>query len=111
MCINPYNPNSVISDRQFRSRSFYKRYAKDLNIEWEKNWSKGDKIYWENIPNDIEEKIRDYSKEMYKNAEKIEVPPKGKYAFVLGKNKRETKYLRKKFLELNKIYDFPKVEK
>ena len=108
MCINPYNKNSVISDRQFRSRSFYKRYAKDLGIEWESNWSKGDKIYWENIPNDIEAKLREYSKEMFNKAEKIEVKSKGKYAFVLGRDKRETKQLRKKFLELNKVYDYPK---
>jgi len=108
MCINPYNASSVISDRQFRSRSFYKRYAKDLNIEWRNDWNNGDKIYWEKMPNGIEKKLKDYSKEMYKNAEKIEVNPKGKYAFVLGRNKKETKQLRKKFLELNKIYDYPK---
>jgi hypothetical protein len=40
--------------------------------------------------------------------EKIKVKPKGKYAFVLGRDKRETKQLRKKFLELNKIYEYPK---
>jgi hypothetical protein len=107
MCINPYKPNSVISDRQFRSRSFYKLYAKDLNIQWQDNWSRGDKIYWENIPDNIEEKLRGYSKEMYIKAEKIEVQPKGKYAFVLGRDKKETKYLRRKFLELNKIIDYP----
>ena len=110
MCINPYNPNSVISDRQFRSRSFYKRYAKDLGIEWQDGWNKGDKIYWNKIPDEIEKKLRNYSKEMYRNAEKIEVKPKGKYAFVLGKDKRETKQLRKKFLELNKILNNEKRE-
>lgn len=108
MCINPYNPNSVISDRQFRSRSFYKRYAKDLGIEWGNDWSKGDKIFWERIPNEVEKQLRDYSKEIFKHAEKIEVKPKGKYAFVLGRDKRETKYLRKIFLKLNKIYGYPK---
>ena len=107
MCINPYNQNSVISDRQFRSRSFYKRYAKDLGIEWKSNWNKGDKIFWENIPDEIEKQLRDYSKEMFSKAEKVEVKPKGKYAFVLGKDKRETKYLKKKFLSLNKTYEYP----
>lgn len=108
MCINPYNQNSVISDRQFRSRSFYKRYAKDLGIEWESDWNKGDKIFWENIPDEIEKQLRDYSKKMFSKAEKVEVKPKGKYAFVLGRDKRETKYLKKKFLTLNKIYEYPK---
>lgn len=32
-CVNPYNPKSLITDRAFRARSFYKHYAKDLGIE------------------------------------------------------------------------------
>ena len=107
-CINPYNPNSIISDRAFRARSFYKRYAKDLGIEWQKNWSNDQSVLWENIPNDIEQKLREYSREMYKKAEKITFPSKHKYAFVLGKNKSETKYLRKIFEDSNKIYPYPK---
>ena len=107
-CVNPYNPKSLITDRAFRARSFYKHYAKDLGIEWQKNWNNDQKILWENIPNDIEKRLRDYSKEMYKNAEKIEFPSKHKYAFVLGRNKTETKELRRTFLKLNKTYPYPK---
>ena len=107
-CINPYNSEKIVTDRAFRARSFYKRYAKDLGIEWQKNWNNDQKILWENIPDDIEKQLRDYSKEMYKNAEKIEFPSKHKYAFVLGKNKSETKYLRKMFEDKNKTYDYPK---
>ena len=107
-CVNPYNPKSLITDRAFRARSFYKHYAKDLGIEWQKNWNNDQKILWENIPNDVEKRLRDYSKEMYKNVEKIEFPSKHKYAFVLGKNKTETKELRKTFLKLNKTYPYPK---
>ena len=107
-CVNPYNPKSLITDRAFRARSFYKRYAKDLGIEWQKNWNNDQKILWDNIPDDIEKRLREYSKEMYKKAEKIEFPPKHKYAFVLGRNKAETKALRKKFLKLNKTYPYPK---
>lgn len=107
-CINPYNPNKIVTDRAFRARSFYKRYAKDLGIEWHKDWNNDQKILWENIPDEIEQKLRDYSKEMYDKSEKISFPSKHKYAFVLGKDKRETKFLRKKFLELNKVYEYPK---
>ena len=107
-CINPYNPSKVISDRAFRARSFYKRYAKDMGIEWQKNWSNDQSVLWENIPNDIEERLREKSREMYANAEKVKFPSKHKYAFILGRDKRETKYLRKKFLEMNKVYDYPK---
>ena len=107
-CVNPYNPQKIITDRAFRARSFYKRYAKDLGIEWQKNWNTDQCMLWENIPDDVEEKLRAYSKEMYAKAEKVEFPSKHKYAFVLGKDKRETKQLRKKFLELNKVYEYPK---
>ena len=43
-----------------------------------------------------------------KNTEKIEFPSKHKYAFVLGRNKTETKELRRIFLKLNKTYPYPK---
>lgn len=107
-CINPYNPNVIITDRAFRARSMYKRYAKDLGIKWEKNWNNDQSMLWDNIPKDIEEKLRVYSKEMFNKAEKIYFPKKHKYAFVLGKDKRETRELRKKFLEKNKVYEYPK---
>lgn len=107
-CINPYNKEKIVTDRAFRARSFYKRYAKDLHIEWQKDWNNDQKILWENIPDDIEKRLRDYSKKMYEESEKIEFPSKHKYAFVLGKDKRETKALRKLFLENNKTYPYPK---
>lgn len=107
-CINPYNPNVMISDRAFRARSMYKRYAKDLGIEWQKNWNNDQSVLWNNIPNDVEKALRDYSKKMFNESEKIYFPSKHKYAFLLGRNKKETKSLRKKFLELNKTYEYPK---
>lgn len=107
-CVNPYNPNVMISDRAFRARSMYKRYAKDLGIEWKKNWNNDQSVLWENIPDDVEKRLRDYSKEMFNKAEKIYFPSKHKYAFLLGRDKRETKALRRRFLELNKTYEYPK---
>ena len=65
-------------------------------------------MIWDNVPDEIEKQLRDYSKEMYKKSEKITFPSKHKYAFVLGKDKKETKALRKKFESLNKIYPYPK---
>ena len=96
-CVNPYNPDAIISDRAFRARSMYKRYAQDLGITWQKNWNNDQSMLWDNVPDDIEKQLRDYSKEMYAKAEKIEFPSKHKYAFVLGRDKRETKILRNKF--------------
>lgn len=108
MCINPYDPTKIINDRRFRARSFYKKYAQELGIEWGSNWNDDTKMLWENIPDDIEKQLRDYSKKKYQEAEKIYVKPKWKWAFVLGRNRLETKELRKKFLELNKVYPYPK---
>ena len=105
--INPYN-GKLVSDRVFRARSFYKRYAKDLGIKWESNWSDDQKMLWENIPDTVEELLREKSKEMQKNAKYYTFPSKHKYIYVLGKNNSETKYLRKKFESMNKIYDYPK---
>lgn len=107
-CINPYNPEKIITDRTFRACGFYKRYAKDLGIDWQKNWSSNRCMLWDNVPDDIEKKLRDYSKEMYAKSTKISFPNKHKYAIVLGKDKRETKLLRKEFQENNKIYPYPK---
>ena len=75
-CVNPYNPEKIMTDRAFRSKSFYKRYAKDLGIEWQKNWSNSRRMLWENIPDDIEKELRDYSKKMFAESEKIYFPSK-----------------------------------
>lgn len=107
-CVNPYNPSKIVTDRAFRARSFYKRYCKDLGIEIGKDWFGDQTVHWENIPDDIEEKLRQYSRDMYKNAKKIEFPPKHKYAFVLGRDKRETRKLREEFLRRNKTFPYPK---
>lgn len=107
-CVNPYNPNKIMTDRAFRSKSFYKRYAKDLGIEWQKNWSNKQRMLWENISDYIEKELREYSKKMFAESEKIYFPSKYKYAFILGKDKRETKQLRNEFLNKNKIYEYPK---
>lgn len=105
-CINPFNPNVIITDRAFRARSFYKKISKMLGIEWQKNWNTDQSILWENIPDDIEQKLRNKSKELFQNSTKISFPPKLKWVYILGKNKKETRELRKKFEEMNKIADY-----
>lgn len=107
-CVNPYNPSALISDRAFRARSMYKRYAKDLGIKWQPNWNNDQKMLWENIPADVEKQLRDYSKKMYENSQKVYFPNKHKYAYVLGRDKKETRELRKMFESLNKVYEYPK---
>lgn len=105
--INPYT-GKIVSDRFFRVRSAYKKYAKDLGIEWGKNWNNDQKMLWENVPDDIEQKLREYSKEIQKKSTKIEMPSKHKYAIVLGKDKKETETLKEIFESRNKTYSYPK---
>lgn len=105
--INPYT-GKIVSDRFFRQRTAYKKYAKELNIEWDKKWEKTTGMNWDNIPDEIEIKLRQFSKEKQNSSKKIEYPSKHKYAFVLGNSKIETKRLRKLFEEKNKIYPYPK---
>ncbi len=107
-CISPYNPNALITDRAFRARSMYKKYAKDLGIDWQPNWCNNSIMLWENVPDDIEKQLREYSKIMYQKSEKIAFPNKHKYAFVLGKDKKETRELRALFESLNKTFPYPK---
>lgn len=105
--VSPYS-GKIVSDRTFRSRSYYKRYASDLGIDWQSNWSKGDKVIFSNIPDEIEKRLREYSRKMLEYSEKVDIPPKHKYVYVLGSSKIETRRLRKQFEEHNKTYPYPK---
>lgn len=98
-----------VSDRYFRSRSVYKKLSKNNNIEWDSTWQKGDKVFFDRMPIDIANKIKILSKEYQNSCEKRKLDFKHKYAYVLGINKRETKYLRDVFEKRNKIYPYPKL--
>ena len=90
--INPYT-GKVVSDRFFRQKSAYKRYCRELGIQW---------------TGKITEQLREYAKQKMRNSEVVDYPKKHKYAYILGRDKRETKYLRKQFLGRNKTYEYPK---
>lgn len=105
--VNPYT-GKVVSDRFFRQKTAYKKYAVELGIEWEKEWTGKSGVNWELVPDEIEKQLRDYSKKKQSESKSIEYPNKHKYAYVLGRSKLETKRLRK-MLESNvKIYPYPK---
>ena len=105
--INPYT-GKIVSDRFFRQKTAYKKFAEELGIQWDKNWISKNGMIWDNVPDDIEKILREYSKNKQLSSTKIEYPNKHKYAYVLGKNKKETKELRKIFEERNKIFPYPK---
>lgn len=95
-----------VSDRSFRTRSAYKRYAKHLGINWDDSWNTGDKVHWEIIPDYIEDMLRKESKRMLSKVDCRDIKPKHKYVYILGKDKRETKKL-KNMLKV-KTYHYPK---
>lgn len=104
---NPYT-GKYVSDRYFRQKSAYKKYAADLGIQWGKDWNHKTGMSWDNMPDDIEKILRDYSKKMQSEADVIYFPKKHKYAYVLGTSKKETKHLKQVFKERNNICEYPK---
>jgi hypothetical protein len=108
MYADPNTPNKWFSDRSFRSRSAYKRYAKYLGIKWDSSWQNRDRILWENMPKDIEISLRQQEKVYRQSCLKKKQPAKGKYVYILGKDKRETKNLRSIFVGLNDIKEYEK---
>ncbi len=90
-----------VSDRYFRSRSFYKRVATSLDVKWDMSWQNGDSIIWERVPDDIEANIRRAAKMLLDSAPSKKQPRKHKYAYILGADSRETKILRKQFEDIN----------
>jgi hypothetical protein len=105
--ISPYS-KKIVSDRYFRQKTVYRKMAKDMGIEWGKDWNHKTGMNWHNLPEGLEEKLRAYSKKIIKEAEKFQMPAKHKYAYVLGRDKRETKHLRKIYEERNKVLPYPK---
>tara|TARA_R110002051_G_scaffold325223_1_gene426419 strand:+ start:63 stop:977 length:915 start_codon:yes stop_codon:yes gene_type:complete len=97
----------------FSDRSQIIRYAKKLKIEWNKSWYKyvGSKknyrkINWIEIPEDITKELKDEQRKHKNLCLKRKSPSKHKYAYILGKNKKETKELKNLFS--GKICDYPK---
>lgn len=109
MYSNPLSEKRTwFSDRSFRSRSAYKRYAKALKITWDATWQRKNTILWANIPADVQDKLKGVAKEVEKNCVVRIVPRKHKYCYILGRSKKETKELMKAFRDKNpKIVDLP----
>jgi len=91
------------SDRDFRKKSKYVVYAKNIGIEKE-DWKKYMKKYspnWEIIPEDIKTKIKEEEKKYRERCVCREMKPKHKYIYILGRSKKETKELKKLFDKRN----------
>ena len=56
---------------------------------------------WENMPEGLEERLREEGRRKLAECEVMEVPPKHKYVKIQGKDKRETRDLLREFYERN----------
>jgi hypothetical protein len=108
-CIEPAR-DKWVSSRSFRSRSMYKRLARANDIEWNPAWQDGDRVLFECMPEDIAIRLKQLSKDFQKSCAKKKNESKRKYAYVAGKDRRETKKLRSLFLQLNQTYPYPHKE-
>jgi len=98
------------SDRDFRKKSKYKKYAENIGIDkvqW-KQWMKKYSPNWDIIPAEIRIEIKKEEKKYREGCDSRLVPSKHKYCYILGRTKSETKQLHNLFKELNpKLYNLP----
>jgi hypothetical protein len=95
-------------DSGFSDRSQIVRYAKKLNIEWQKEWYKmvGSKknfrkVNWKTIPLDIASQLKNERTAHKNRCSKRPSSTKHKYCYILGLTKSETKKLKKLFVDNN----------
>ena len=100
--LDPKNPDKGwFSDREFRKKSKYARYAQEIGISkdvW-KGWMKKYSPDWDIIPAKVKTAIKERESAFRNSCEKRPVPSKHKYVYILGRTKRETRELMKKFEE------------
>jgi hypothetical protein len=95
---DPLNPGrGWFSDRLFRKHSQIRKYARELRIPWNREWSSSDKTYWDKIPVDVRNKLKHRAKAHQARCHVRPLPPKHKYAYILGPTKVETKKLKALF--------------
>lgn len=96
-----YPEKGWFSDREFRKKSKYFRYAAELGIDkdtW-RSWMKKYSPNWDVIPPDVKLNIKERESQYRQSCQCRAVPAKHKYVYILGASKRETKALLKKFEE------------
>ena len=98
--------NRWVSDRYFRSRSVYKRLAKEDGIEWLDEWQNGDIVFFNKMPIEIAQRIKQLSKDYQLSCDRRPSPPKRKYCYVAGIDNRERKKLLALFNQLNQTYPY-----
>jgi len=102
--LDPNHPEKGwFSDREFRKKSKYYRYAAELGIDKEtwRGWMKKYSPNWDEIPPSVKADIKEREKQYREACRSREVPAKHKYVYILGKSKKETKIYRNLFEQHN----------
>ena len=97
----------IVSARDFTKTSAMKRWARALNIQWNPAWCKPNgfqdiKAY----PPEIRKTLTDYAHAEAAKCPIVKQPAKGKYALVVGRDKKEQRELNK--VILFKTFPYPK---
>lgn len=107
MLQHPYFPR-LFTAHSLKRTSMFIKWCRENNIILEKIWFKENGFKnIETIPKEVKNSWYDWCKKIVSESEKITIEKKLKFALVLGKNKRETKLLRK----LKKYKPLPYPEK
>ena len=95
------------SSQVLRRTSTLRWWAREYNIQLDKSWFKENGFKnLEAIPEDIKQQWRDWQKEIIAESICEKQDKKGKYVYVLGKTKKEQRYLNN--LKNYKTYPYPK---
>lgn len=82
----------LVTNRYFRKTSTFRKYAKQLGINWKKEWTKENKyMNKEAIPGGIFDLLNKMGKKHQESCAQTVELPKGKYVLILGKNKTDKK--------------------
>lgn len=104
MYLDPNNSaKGWFSDREFRKQSKYRIYAANIGIagnEFDKYLGKWTPK-WDYMPDGMKKAIKDEEEKYRRSCLVRETKPKHKYAYILGKDKKETKELKKIFFANN----------
>lgn len=96
-----------VSSRYFTITYSMKRWARELGIEYKSEWLKPNGFQdITKYPPEIRKKLTDHAKSKMKGLKIVKEPGKGKYALILGKDKRDARRL--KSLVSLKTYPYPK---
>ena len=91
--------NIAFREGMFSKQSLYrtstlKKWIKEKGIQFDNSWLKSNGFKdLTKLPEELKREWYAWAKKIIEESEKIKVPPKGKYSLVLGRNKREQKFL------------------